>query len=193
MSMFSFTTLYPKLNTRKHTPLDHYRASCWLHMIIRLMINIFYNWKTLSKTSFQRSATPYKQVERMTNLVLFHRTLAAAARVEDLVILLSADESIASRKGVTKKKLSQLKFKEWRQYPIFPRMDNWPSIPDLPLPSSRLLVSKAFRRQKSEDEKEINGVSFDLPIEQLFSSHRIDNITIKKGEWRDWDWAPCVD
>lgn len=73
-------------------------------MIIRLMINIFYNWKTLSKTSFQRSATPYKQVERMTNLVLFHRTLAAAARVEDLVILLSADESIASRKGVTKKK-----------------------------------------------------------------------------------------
>ena len=40
----------------------------------------------------------------MTNLVLFHRTLAAAARVEDLVILLSADESIASRKGVTKKK-----------------------------------------------------------------------------------------
>ena len=48
----------------------------------------------------------------MTNLVLFHRTLAAAARVEDLVILLSADESIASRKGVTKKKLSQLKFKD---------------------------------------------------------------------------------
>ena len=62
-------------------------------------------------------------------------------------------------------------------------MDNWPSIPDLPLPSSRLLVSKAFGRQKSEDEKEVNGVFSDLPMvaEQLFSSHRIDNVTTKKG------------
>lgn len=73
-------------------------------MLVRSMIYIFYNWKTLSKTSSQRSATLYMQVARMTNLVLFHRTLAAAARVEDLLIFFSADESIASRKGVTKKK-----------------------------------------------------------------------------------------
>ena len=46
------------------------------------------------------------QVEWMTNLVLFHRTLAAAARAEDLLILLSADESIAnSRRGVEKYKV----------------------------------------------------------------------------------------
>ena len=65
------------------------------------MVSVFYNWKTLSKTWSPRSAAPYMQVEWMTNLVLFHRTLAAAARAEDLLILLSADESIAnSRKGV---------------------------------------------------------------------------------------------
>ena len=52
-----------------------------------------------------RSAAPYLQVTWMTNLVLFHRTLAVAARAEELLILLSVDESIASsRRELEKKK-----------------------------------------------------------------------------------------
>jgi hypothetical protein len=49
----------------------------------------------------------------MTNLVLFHRTLAAAARAGDLLILLSADKSIASSRRELKKikALSQLNYK----------------------------------------------------------------------------------
>lgn len=50
--LFLRSLVYYANQEQGNTHPDHYRASCWLHMI-RSMINLLYNGKTLSKTSYK--------------------------------------------------------------------------------------------------------------------------------------------